>query len=245
LIARSSKLPSSASSCSTLAGIINMKEEEVFKFILSQISFLKKTIEKRKWDLTQDLILDRPATNEEIADVEKELGIKIPTDYKNLFKLSKHIEFRYQFDEEMPPEFRSNFSGELYWNLDELVAQTKYLNNWITASLDPSYNDEASIENTRLIFNNKLPLLKVPNGDVIVIGNNPSEIVYFSHEGDSMHGKILGENLWNFLEFYSRIGFDGSEDWQLEPFYNYKADRMITEGPIVDKYISWLKNNAC
>lgn len=78
--------------------------------------------------------------------------------------------------------------------------------------------------------------MDVPNGDIIVIGNNPSEIIYFSHEGDTMHGKILGDNLWDFLDFYSRIGFAGSEDWQLEPFFDFDKNIMVTQGDKVERY---------
>src|SRR5690606_5616497 len=107
---------------------------------------------------------------------------------------------------------------------------------WIKASIDPEYNDREAIEITEKLWQDKLPLMDVPNGDIIAIGNNPSEIIYFSHEGDTMHGKILGNNLWNFLDFYSRIGFAGSEDWQLEPFYDFDKNIMVTQGDKVDRY---------
>jgi hypothetical protein len=55
-----------------------------------------------------------------------------------------------------------------------------------------------------------------------------------------MHGKKLGENLWDFLEFHSKIGFAGLEDWQFQPFYDFKEDSMKTEGKIVNKFIEWL-----
>ncbi len=57
-----------------------------------------------------------------------------------------------------------------------------------------------------------------------------------------MHGKMLGKNLWQFLDFYSRIGFAGSEDWQLEPFFDYDLNIMVTEGEKVDRFINLLDN---
>lgn len=83
--------------------------------------------------------------------------------------------------------------------------------------------------------------MDVPNGDIIAVGNNPSEVIYFSHEGDTMHGKILGNNLWNFLEFYSRVGFAGSEDWQLEPFFDFEKNIMMTNSDKVDPYAKLLE----
>ena len=110
------------------------------------------------------------------------------------------------------------------------------------ASLDPKFNDTESIQITEKLWQNKLPLIDVPNGDIIVVGDSPSEVIYFSHEGDTMHGKILGQNLWQFLDFYSRIGFAGSEDWQLEPFFDYDKNIMVTEGEKVDRFINLLDN---
>lgn len=107
--------------------------------------------------------------------------------------------------------------------------------------MDPDSNDEESIAITEQIWHDKLAIINVPNGDVIAIGNNPSEVVYFSHEGDDMHGKILGESLWSFLDFYSRIGFAGSEDWQLEPFFDFERNKMVMHGDKVDRYAELLE----
>jgi hypothetical protein len=219
-----------------------MTHQETYGQVLEKIDWISKIAIRKNWEITRPLYIDRPATLEEIQVVEKHIGQIIPSDLKELFTFSKHLSFSYQFDETLSQEFRQNFSGEIYWNLDTLAEQYDNFKEWVKASLDPKFNDTNSIDITEKLWQNKLPLIDVPNGDIIVVGNSPSEVLYFSHEGDTMHGKMLGENLWQFLDFYSRIGFAGSEDWQLEPFFDLDKNIMVTEGEKVDRFINLLDN---
>ncbi|MCE7995239.1 MAG: SMI1/KNR4 family protein [Roseivirga sp.] len=217
-----------------------MTEKEVFDQLVRKVNDLKKIIKKRHWNLKKDLILEGPATDKEINQMEKLLGIDIPQDYKTLFRFSKRAEFSYQFEEDLPEEFSDIFSGEIYWNLSTLPEQMENFKGWIEASTDPDYNDPEAIEITSRLSPNKIPLLEVYNGDVIVIGNEPSEVIYLSHDGDDCHGMKLGDNLWQFLEFHSRIGFAGSEGWQLTPFYNFESGRIETHGEVAGRFTDWL-----
>ncbi|MGV3586018.1 MAG: SMI1/KNR4 family protein [Adhaeribacter sp.] len=220
-----------------------MHQNKVFQQVLNKIEWIKGIAERKGWDIIQDLIYKEPASIDEVNIIEKEIGIQLPKDYKQLFtECSRNFEFRYQFDEETPEEFKGIFSGEIYWNLDRFKEQ--YNDNyvyWAKDWLDTSNPDKEALEQEAKILNNKVPLMEVPNGDLIVIGYNPSEVIYFSHEGDDMHGKVLGESLWSFLEFHSRVGFIGSEDWQFEPFFDYEQNKMITIGPKVERFINWLE----
>lgn len=220
---------------------IIMTEEQTYKQVLEKIEWLQDIAKRKRWTITLKPFIERPATIDEIDSVEKQIGKTIPEDLKKLFLFSKHVEFSYQFDETLSEEFRQNFSGDIYWNLDSLSDQYSNFQEWIKASVDPKYNDREAIEITEKLWQDKLPLMDVPNGDIIAIGNNPSEIIYFSHEGNTMHGKILGDTLWNFLDFYSRVGFAGSEDWQLEPFFNFEKNVIITKGDKVERFIQLLE----
>ncbi|HEX7906266.1 MAG TPA: SMI1/KNR4 family protein [Chitinophagaceae bacterium] len=219
-----------------------MTHQETYEQVLDKINWISKIAIRKNWEITRPLYIDRPATMEEIQVVEKHIGQTIPRDLKELFTFAKHLSFSYQFDETLSQEFRQNFSGEIYWNLNTLSEQYDNFKEWVKISLDPKFNDTDSIEITEKLWQNKLPLIDVPNGDIIVVGNSPSEVLYFSHEGDTMHGKMLGENLWQFLDFYSRIGFAGSEDWQLEPFFDYDKNIMVPKGEKVDRFINLLDN---
>ncbi|OJW74714.1 SMI1/KNR4 family protein [Spirosoma sp. 48-14] len=218
-----------------------MTDEQTYKQVINKIDWLMEIAKRKNWTITLKPFIDRPATLTEIDSIEKQIGKTIPDDLRKLFLFSRHLEFSYQFDETLSEEFRQNFSGDIYWNLNSLAEQYSNFQEWIKASIDPEYNDREAIEITEKQWRDKLPFMDVPNGDVIAIGNNPSEIIYFSHEGDSMHGKILGDNLWSFLDFYSRIGFAGSEDWQLEPFFDFEKNIMVTKGEKVDRYADLLE----
>lgn len=213
-----------------------MTEEQTYKQVLEKIKWLQDIAKRKQWTITLKPLIERPATTDEIDSVEKQIGKTLPEDLKRLFLFSKHVEFSYQFGEMLSEEFRQNFSGEIYWNLDSLADQYSNFQEWIKASVDPEYNDSEAIVITEKLWQDKLAIMNVPNGDIIAIGNNPSEIIYFSHERDIMHGKVLGDNLWNFLDFYSRIGFAGSEDWQLEPFYDFDKNIMVTQGDKVERF---------
>jgi cell wall assembly regulator SMI1 len=221
---------------------IKMTHQETYEQVLDKINWISKIAIRKNWRITRPLQVDRPATLEEIHVVEKQIGKTIPNDLKQLFTFTKHLSFGYQFDETLSEEFRQNFSGEIYWSLDTLSEQYDNFKEWVKASLDPEFNDKESIEIIEQLWQNKFPLIDVPNGDIIVVGDSPSEVLYFSHEGDTMHGKMLGQNLWQFLDFYSRIGFAGSEDWQLEPFFDYAKNLIVTEGEKVDRFINLLDN---
>ena len=218
------------------------KERSIFEGLILKVDWIKGIIKKRDWDLIQDLIVGPPATEKEIRRVENETGIKLPLDFRNLFKLSRRLQFAYQMNEQPPDEYDEIFSGKISWNLDRMWELNKYYKGWVEASLDPKYNDADAIAVLEKLHRSKIPLAEVANGDIIVVGNNPSEVVYLSHEGDEMHGKVLAKNLWDFLEFQSRVGFVGNEDWQFKPFYDFEKDVMVTEGEIVDRYLAWLNN---
>ncbi len=219
-----------------------MTQEELFNHLLIQFTWIKSIIKRKNWNLLQNLIIDKPATIIEVRNIEDQLGFSLPEEYKILFtKFSKRVEFRYQFDEEPPKEYQGIFSGEIYWNLDKLVDIHRYFLEWVDASLDPSSNDAEAIEITKRLWKKKIPLMQVPNGDIIVIGLDTSEVIYFSHEGDAMHGKTLGQTLFDFLEFHSRVGFIGSEDWQFKPFFNYEQNKMVTKGGKIENFIKWLE----
>lgn len=219
-----------------------MNRREIYEQVLRQVDRIKGIAQKRGWDLPQDLVLEGPATEEEIKHVEQELGMEIPEDYKDLLRFSKHLEFRYEYDEEMPDEFRNNFSGEINWNLSLLKEQQENFKEWLEV-LGPGNGESATAGETEQMWADKIPLIEVANGDIILVGSSPSEVVYFSCQEYAMHGRKLGNNLWEFLEFHSRIGFAGCGDWQLEPFYDMESDEVRVKGESVDRFVEWLNKS--
>lgn len=217
-----------------------MKEKIIFDNIINTIEILQSIIENRNWELFQELIVETPAKEEELKNIETIISINIPLEFRKLLKFSKHLKFSYQYEEVMPIEFRENFSGHVCWDLNKIPSLTNFYKDWLNASLDPKYNDESAIAITQEVGIDKFPFLEVSNGDLIVMDKTTSEIVYLSHEGSNMHGKKLGNNLWEFLEFHTKIGFAGPEDWQFEPFYDFEMEKMNLEGEKVKKFSNWL-----
>jgi hypothetical protein len=222
-----------------------MEHKAVFEQVLSQIGWIKGIIQKRGWDLTQDLVLEGPATEDEIKHVERELGIALPDDYKELFRLSKRLEFRYEYDEEMPTAFQYNCSGEINWNLNLLKEQLEYFREWVEVNaLVPAHYDPEAAGETKACWADMIPLIEVANGDIIALGCSLSEVRYYSCQENDMHGRKLGDNLWEFLAFHAKTGFAGSEDWQLEPFFDLASDSVRVKEESVNRFVEWLHGRA-
>lgn len=217
-----------------------MTPDKIYHQLIERIKELEIICKRKNWSLTQKTIIKRPASNRLIKRIENQIGKQIPNDLKELYRMSRQVEFSYQYDEYLSEEFRENFSGHISWNLKKMPEQVEEFQEWISAFLDPEFNDHDYIEKCNKEWGNMLPLINVPNGDVIAVNLDPSEVVYFSHECDVMHGKVLGKNLWEFLEFHLRIGFAGSEDWQFEPFFDFEKNEMITSGAKVERFINLL-----
>lgn len=173
--------------------------------------------------------------------VEQKLGMTIPEDCKELFRFSRHLEFRYEYDEEMPDGFQDNFSSEINWNLCLLKDQLENFREWVeVVSLVPARHGLEAAGEAREWWADKLPLMEVANGDIIVVGSSPPGVFYFSCKEYEMHGRKLGSSLWEFLEFHSKIGFAGGEDWQLEPFLDLESDSVRVKGGSVGRFVEWL-----
>jgi len=148
---------------------MKMNVERTYNQVTDRINELVKICERKKWSITQKPIIKRPASDRLIKRIENKIAQPIPEDLKKLFRFSRHVEFRYQFDETLSEEFNQNFSGEIYWNLKELPLQVLEFKGWVEAFLDPEFNDPETIRKSKSKsdWKNILPLISVPNGDVI------------------------------------------------------------------------------
>lgn len=204
-----------------------MNKKPTYERLVARISEIFEVARTEGWKILAEPIIKPPASVHEVASIEEELKIKLPQDYRFLFtECSRHLEFSYQFDTELPYEFGELFSGEINWNLDRFIDQYLDYQGWVEAWLDSDF-DDAELERERSIVEDKVPFMNVANGDMIVIGYSPSEVVYFSHEYDDFHGKRLGNSLFEFLDYYLRVGFTGNEDWQFEPFLGFNGEHVF------------------
>lgn len=209
--------------------------------ILERLHWFKNRIDELG-GFTQDFIVKEPATEEEIAQVEAQLGTKIPADFRNaLLNISSHLEFYWNIfpDEtqvlELPDELAEIFSGELHFGLDLLLDLEEDRNDWISECY-PDYNDPYD-----KIYHNKLAFQKVGNGDFLAIdleAETYGNIVYLSHDGSELHGYVMANSFTQFLDEYTRLGCVGGEDWQWETFTN---NQITTIDSQCDNAKLWLK----
>jgi hypothetical protein len=165
---------------------------------------------------TRKLIIEAPATEEEIIEKEKRLGFSLPQTFREvLLNFSKHIELSWYFPNEtnLPNEFREIFSGEIGWSLEwvedlnELAKELEYVHEYEESEL-----------------RNKLQFYQVSNGDILafdMINKNRESIVYWSHEGEGVF--TLADSFISYIEKITDLNCVGSEIWQLESFLDDKG----------------------
>lgn len=169
----------------------------------------------------EELVFDKRAEEEDILEVEEDLGLSLPKELRQAFlELSSHIEFEWDIDEEeadisFSEEFRDSLSGSLNFGLDLLTSLAEDLEDW----REDCFSDEEDPYDK--IFYNKLAFQEVGNGDFLAIDLNRAsygKVVYLSHEGSDLHGYVMADSFFAFIEEYTKLGCVGAEDWQWEIF---------------------------
>jgi hypothetical protein len=210
---------------------------------ISNWNWIIEIAKRRKWDY-EELII-KPAINiEEINQIENELQIKYPLEFKTvLTQFSSGVLFGWQIEnEETEGEFRQLFCGcgrGYLWNNETLRKDFEKYNNRVNTCF-PNIEDEYD-----KVWHNKVPFLDVPNGDVIAFDTSERlencPVIYLSHDESEFHGSKLAENFIEFISNWSNFGCVGTEDWQLEPFYDYENNTLHNNGPIIDRWKDWLE----
>ena len=227
-------------------GVISKPSRMDYEKLRHRINETYMIAKSRNWFVKSELEIGPRAAMDEIDQVEKSIGKKLPTQLLDLLtKLSKSVNLYYQIEEEIPIEFGQIFSGELWFNLRLIEKFNKDFPDWIEASLDESSNNQESIEITKRIKDNKTIFLQVATGDLIAIDDATNEVVYFDHEGDRMHGRSLGKDLNTFLDQWSIMGFFGTEGWQFEEMYDFENGQLknLNDYKVIN-WIKWLNNKA-
>lgn len=189
---------------------------------------------------TLPLTVQPPATEEEIASVEAELGYRLPEDLRTVFlTMTAGIEFWWNaYDEEkeilsLPGELVEICSGELRFSLQSL------------AEIDDMRDDLADLCNDLsdpydAVFHNKLAFMSVGNGDLLAIDlheDNRGAVVYLTHDGESLHGYVLGESFTSFLDRYIRLACPGPEWWVLELFTNEQTTPLDPDSELAQRWL--------
>ncbi len=95
--------------------------------------------------------IDSPASEDQILSVEKEIGLSIPKELRNLIQnYSSHFEFSWFLDYSfaLPEELSGIFCGDLHWGLDLLPSLIESYRGWIEdvfPNTDDSYVKSGTI----------------------------------------------------------------------------------------------------
>jgi hypothetical protein len=184
------------------------------QIIQNMKSFLK-TIENIGGD-ARELRVDKLAEEQEIVQVEKDLGVSIPIELRNaMLQFSSHLEFKWFLNDsiKIPQKFNEIFCGEIHWGLDMTSSFMQNYRGWIK-EVFPNPEDPYDI-----VWHNKFPFQEVGNGDFLSI-DSFGKVIYLSHDDGEGHGFIMANSFYSLLENWLPLGCPGGEDWQWLPFTN-------------------------
>ncbi len=184
-----------------------------------RLHFVLEALSNQGFD-SRPLVFRPPASEAELVEVERQLGIALPSSLRDVLAfVSAHVEFRWfaPKDTRFPEPFHQNFSGDMHWSLPLLVQYAQDKQQWIETVFknpDDPYDR---------VWHNKLAYHEVGNGDYLAIDlglGSPGSVVYLSHDDGQGHGHILVASFADLLERWAPLGCPGAENWQWLPFTN-------------------------
>ncbi len=175
----------------------------------------------------QELELEPPASPEELHDMEKELGVRIPASLREL--LGKHtgkLYFRWVLPDEaiLPEEFKEIFSGELGWSLEEL----EY------------WQEDSAVASGCEGLAGMLVFAQAGNGDMLALDMNQEAageppVVYWEHETDEV--RLIAPSFQEYVKRMTELSCIGSELWQYEAFLG--PDGLDTNSEQAQQWKDW------
>ena len=190
---------------------------------------------RRKGGEVSELVIGPPASEEEVAKLEAELGVSLPLSFRRVlteFSAAVDVAWMLPDDVELPANFVEIFRGRCGWRLDE----TSELNIWLKDFLlleDDTFGED---------WTNAILFSHVPNGDYLAFDKRlmpDSPVFYLSHEEGDAQGRRLGDNFIDFMERWSLLGCPGNEDWQMMPFLPDAISSLDAYGENARKWREW------
>jgi hypothetical protein len=182
------------------------------------------------------LEIDRPATREEVYEVERAIARPLPAPFrKTLLEFSRRVNFFWFLPQHVrpPKPLAGVFCGECSWDLGRLVGMYEEA-RWLASN--------AFVEDTpdERLWQDKLPFHAIGNGDFIAIdvsSSEPQPIVYLSHELAFSHGYVLGADFIDFMDRWTAIGCPDDDIWPL--FFPERGGSIDLEHPNVALWCDW------
>ncbi len=160
------------------------------------------------------LRVSQPAEEQAIVEVEGVLGFRFPEAFRHLLsRFAASFDFQWFVAEEasLPDPFGANFSGVLWWDLEQVAEIDAQREIWAT-TLFPDPADRCG-----LIWRDKLAFARVGNGDLLALDLNESNygrVIYLSHDDGPGNGVVMAEDMIQLVRQWAPLGCPGAEDWQ-------------------------------
>lgn len=211
-----------------------------YELIRNRINAITSRIKEVDGEV-REVIIDEPATLEQIIKTEELLGVKLPESFKKVLKeFSGNFSLRWFLPDNMeqPNEFKGIFCGTPHWSLELLSQFEEDRMGWIE-HVFPNPEDEYDV-----VWHNKLAFCEVGNGDYLAFdmsNYDDAPIVYISHDDGEGHGYKIANNFVEFIDNWSRLAFVGCEDWQWLPFTASPESGIIADGEAAKRFRDWLR----
>ncbi len=146
-----------------------------------------------------------PATEQELAEVEQQLGIVLPSELKEALTVASEAWMYWTLPQTSLVPFEAN--GDWGWSLQTI--------RWLDVSMR-----EDTVDPTRYLL-----FYDAHNGDSLVLDMQvqPQQpaVLSWNHETDEF--QFLAPSLSEFLERVTILHGIGAESWQYEPFVDYSG----------------------
>ncbi|MFD1030797.1 SMI1/KNR4 family protein [Metaplanococcus flavidus] len=192
----------------------------------------------------QEVIIEEPASLEQILQIEEQLGMKLPHSFKMvLTEFSSNFSLRWFLPEELEPpeEFKFIYCGMPHWGLELLPQFEEDRLGWIeTVFPNPSDDYDA-------VWHHKLAFCEAGNGDYLAFDmakGDDAPIVYLSHDDGEGHGYVMANNFLELIENWSKIAFVGNIDDDWLPFTTSPESGIIGDGEVAKRFRSWMGLNS-
>lgn len=191
---------------------------------------------RREWE-HDGVIISPPISLIQMNDLENELNITFPKDFKEvLTHFSSGVDIRWYFENEEPEKELNDiyFGGEDLWRFEELKDTYENYIGWkeVFTEIEDDFDKQ---------WQNKVPFKSMRNGDVLAFDSLTNNVIYLSHDGHELHGKKLANNFTDFISRWSELGCPGPECWILDHFYDYEKNEIDLNSNQSLKWKNWLE----
>lgn len=193
----------------------NILKTEVEKWRKAYESFSvddhEKALNNKSFKFDGELVISTPATELEIQEKEKELGINLPPSLRYFFlKITKDISFLSAIYNS--PNYRKLPNNLKIWGGCAYLSLKNLSMEEVVVPSNP--NDEWYRER----WQNKLEIINIGNGDVIALNLIDQKILYIDHESNDNDFIELADNFATFFDNWLDIGLTSLEMYNLKSF---------------------------